>query len=95
MPHYSHRRLALVACFIAVGVVLFIVGGYLETRNPRSNDEDCVALATLALGASLAGAGIGILFRYPMVTALLFAVILPPCLFALCSILFWAWVVAH
>ena len=89
MPRYSLRRLFLVATLFAIGFAVLIKGFYLETQNPRSNEEDHVAWAVLAIGASLIGAGTGMLFRCTITQTIALAIAFPPIGFALFCSLFW------
>jgi hypothetical protein len=58
--HGKRRVLAL--ALTAIGLAIFVVGAYLETRNPQSNNEDIFALCVLAVGASLLGMGVSLRF---------------------------------
>jgi len=66
-------RWAVAAVVLAAGLVVFAEGAYLETRNPRSNDEDNTALCILAMGSSMIGAGISIPFARPVIVILVAA----------------------
>jgi hypothetical protein len=59
-PHGKRRRLAL--ALTAIGLGIFVAGLYLETRNPRSNNEDDVAWCILGIGAFLTGVGVSLRF---------------------------------
>jgi hypothetical protein len=73
---------------LAAGLVVFANGVYLETRNPRSNDEDNIAICVLAVGASITGAGISIPFVRPLIVVLV-AMASPVIAYALAVIVFW------
>ena len=70
MAQVSKRRWFLAAPLVCIGLVTVIVGACLETRNPRSNFEDDVALGVLAAGMCLIGAGIGLPFGRPIIVVL-------------------------
>jgi hypothetical protein len=95
MPQFTLRRLLLVAPIFAVGLAVLIKGAYLETRNPRSNEEDDVAWAVLAVGASMIGAAIGLLFRFPATTTIALAILFPAVGFALLVYLYWACMIGY
>jgi hypothetical protein len=60
----TRRRLkvGLALALTAIGLGIFVVGIYLETRNPRSNNDDTVACCVLAVGAFLTGMGVSLRF---------------------------------
>jgi hypothetical protein len=60
----------LAAAVCGIGLVTPIVGGWLETRNPRSNLEDDLAWCVLAAGMCLIGAGVSLPFARPPIVIL-------------------------
>ncbi len=66
-------RWLLAIVILAAGLIVFAKGAYLETRNPRSNDEDNAALCILATGSFMIGVGLCIPFARPAIVILVAA----------------------
>jgi hypothetical protein len=81
------RRGIAVALFFA-GLALFGDGVYLETRNPRSNAEDDVALCVLAAGVALITIGTSLPFL-PIWAVALIGIVSPFAAFGVAVIVFW------
>jgi len=60
----------LAAAVFGTGLLTMIVGGWLETRNPRSNAEYDLAWCLMAAAMCLIGAGISLPFARPTVVIL-------------------------
>lgn len=85
-------RWTVAAATLLGGIVVLVVGVYLETRNPRSNAEDDFAWCLLAVGVSMLGTGISIPFVRPLWVAVV-ALGLPFVAYVLAVSAFWGWVV--
>lgn len=85
----TNTRWLIAALLSGLGLVLFGIGCYLETRNPRTNAEDNFAWFVLAVGTSLTAAGV----VYPFVrrgVVILVALLAPPTAFFLAVVVFWS-----
>ena len=76
-----------------VGLAIFAIGCYLETRNPRSNAEDDLAWLVLGIGVSLVAFGVSLWILRPLF-ALIIAIIAPPVAFCLAVVIVWACLIA-
>jgi hypothetical protein len=85
----SKVQWGLAVLFLAVGLVSFIAGAYLQTRNPRTNSVDSVSWCALAVDTSLIAAGLSLPFMRPAMVVVI-ATVSPLVGFALASCLFWA-----
>jgi hypothetical protein len=90
----SIARWVLAVPIIAAGLAVFANGVFLETRNPRSNDEDDFAWRILAIGISIIGAGVSIPFVRPWIVPLV-AIASPFVAFAAAVILFWSAIILN
>lgn len=82
----TDRWIALVSFML--GLVIFALGCYLETRNARSNAEDNFAWLLLGIGVSLGSFGVSLWFLRP-ISAFTLAVVAPPLAFCFVSVMFW------
>ena len=89
---WRKRRWLISATTFAVGIVVFLVGDYLFTRNPHSNNEGNVALLVLAIAIAVMGAGISFPFARPRRVAVI-ALASPFAVYPIAVLLFWGWVV--
>jgi uncharacterized membrane protein YphA (DoxX/SURF4 family) len=58
----SPVRVCIALAIFCSGLSVFVAGVYLETRNPRSNEEDIFAWQVLAVGTFLLGVGCSLPF---------------------------------
>jgi hypothetical protein len=92
-PQFSVKR-ALAVALLGIGFVLFTVGGCLESKHPRSNDEDDIALCVLGVGTVLMVTGYFLLFTNPVKATM--AGLLSPCIcVVLLGVLYWVCVVIY
>jgi len=89
-----HSKSSLAVATLGVGLAVFVAGAYLETRNPRTNDEDNFAWCVLAVGTSLIGMGGSLPFARP-VLVIVIALASPFIAFALAVFTFWALVMLN
>ena len=80
------------AAVFAIGMAVFAIGAYLETRNPRSDDEDAVAWFVLAMGAAVIGTGVTLPFARPL-RVVLVALASPFVVYGVAVLALWAWTV--
>ena len=94
----SLLRWVIAVPVVAAGLVTLAEGVALETRNPRTNDEDNEAWCILATGAAITGAGISIPFVRPYLVPLI-AIASPLVGYAVVVLLVWScivlWAVMH
>lgn len=90
------RLLRLVASItlVGIGVWVLVQGVHLELKNPRTNEEDNIAWAVLALGAFLFGIGASIPFTR-MGRALLIGVAAPFVGFAVLVAIVWGYIILY
>jgi hypothetical protein len=92
MLQFPLRRLLLMVPLLGIGSAVLVKGAFLEMQHPRSNQEDQVALLVLAAGASLIGAGVGLLSRQRL-APLVLAVVFPPLGFMILVVLVWGYII--
>jgi hypothetical protein len=93
-PQFSLRKSLIAAALLEIGVVAFIVGVRRELRNPRSNDEDAVAMCVVAVGTVFIGAGAGLFLVRPSI-AMAIGVASPFVAYFLLGVLYWACLIIY
>lgn len=93
-PQLKGPKALLAVVLLGIGLVVFVVGAYLETRNPRTNDEDDVAWRVLGVSAFLIGTGAGLLFVGP-IKAIMIGVVSPFIGFWLMVAIVWSFILIH
>jgi hypothetical protein len=88
------KRWGLAIAIAAMGLGIFVVGAYLETRNPRSNDEDVCAWCVLAIGTFLVGTGASLPFA-PFWASIAIGFASPLVAFALAVIASWSMIILN
>ncbi len=61
-PRPSLVRVSIALAIFCAGLAVFVAGVYLQTRNPRSDEEDVFAWQVLAVGVFLLGVGVSLPF---------------------------------
>jgi hypothetical protein len=61
-------RVSIALAILCSGLSVFVAGVYLETRNPRSNEEDDFALQVLTVGTFFLGVGCSLPFVRPWIS---------------------------
>ena len=90
----SRARVSIALPIFCAGLAVFVAGVYLETRNPRSNEEDDFAVQVLAVGAFLLGIGASLPF-VPAWLALAIGLVSPFLAFALAVIVVWSVIILN
>ena len=91
----ADARVRLGLALLVTGVVVVAGGWFLETRNPRTNHDDFLALCVLAIGAASIGAGIGIVRGRSAIEVLGFAAAAPAIGYFLAVVLFWGCIIFY
>jgi hypothetical protein len=76
------------------GLPICAEGIYLETRNPKTEEEDSVAWKTMAKGAFVIGCGLALAIRNYKV-AIAFALLSPGLVFGLMCFAYWGWIMIY
>src|SRR5580704_6543148 len=85
----SRVRLGISIALFCVGSVLFGGGIYLETRNPRTGEEDIVAWCVLGIGVAMVSVGASLPF-VPVWAVVPIGIASPFVAFVLAVIAVWA-----
>jgi hypothetical protein len=90
----SRMRRGIAVALLCAGCAVFADGIYLETRNPRSNVEDDIALCVLGIGVAMMAAGASLPFL-PIWLVVTVAIVSPSIAFSIAVAVVWSVIILN